>query len=135
MEMAHSVEGRVPFLDHVVVELARSLPVSAKIRGMTEKWVLREAARPVLTPTVYRRQKHPFLAPPAAASPRGALHELMQATLRGRALDRVPFYDRGKVLALLDDLPRRPASALAAIDPVLMQILSSCVMAARFGMS
>jgi asparagine synthase (glutamine-hydrolysing) len=135
MEMANSVEGRVPFLDHVVVELARSLPVSAKIRGMTEKWVLREAARPVLTPTVYHRQKHPFLAPPAAASPQGALHELMQATLRGRALDRVPFYDRAKVIALLDDLPRRSLAAQSAIDPVLMQILSACVLAARFGIS
>jgi asparagine synthase (glutamine-hydrolysing) len=135
MEMAHSVEGRVPFLDHVVVEQARSLPVSAKIRGMTEKWVLREAARPVLTETVYRRQKHPFLAPPAAAAPEGALHELMQSTLRGRALDRVPFYDRRKVVQLLDDLPQRPPAALSAIDPVLMQILSSCVLASRFGMS
>ena len=61
--------------------------------------------------------------------------ELMQATLRGRALDRVPFYDRRKVVALLDDLPRRPPAALAALDPVLMQILSSCVLASRFGIS
>ena len=45
MEMAHSVEGRVPFLDHEVVELLRSMPVGQKIRGMTEKFVLREAAR------------------------------------------------------------------------------------------
>src|SRR5262249_772750 len=66
MEMAQSVEGRVPFLDHHVVELVRDLPVAQKIRGMTEKYVLREAARPVLTATVYARQKHPFLAPPAA---------------------------------------------------------------------
>jgi asparagine synthase (glutamine-hydrolysing) len=54
MEMAHSVEGRVPFLDHHVVELVRDLPVAQKIRGMTEKYVLREAARPVLSATVYR---------------------------------------------------------------------------------
>ena len=46
MEMAHSVEGRVPFLDHHVVELAGDLPVSQKIRGTIEKYVLREAARP-----------------------------------------------------------------------------------------
>src|SRR5262249_49945892 len=52
MEMAHSVEGRVPFLDHHVVELVRDLPVAQKIRGMTEKYVLREAARPVLSATV-----------------------------------------------------------------------------------
>ena len=71
MEMAHSVEGRVPFLDHKVVELVVSLPVSAKIRGMNEKFVLREAARPVLTDTVYRRQKHPFLSPPATLEREG----------------------------------------------------------------
>jgi asparagine synthase (glutamine-hydrolysing) len=52
-EMAHSIEGRLPFLDHHVVELARRLPVDQKIRGMIEKLVLREAARPVLTATVY----------------------------------------------------------------------------------
>ena len=68
MEMAHSVEGRVPFLDHHVVEL-RSHAGAQKIRGMTEKYVLREAARPVLTETVYGRQKHPFLTPPAALNP------------------------------------------------------------------
>ena len=84
MEMAHSVEGRVPFLDHQVVELVRSLPVTQKIRGMTEKYVLREATRSVLTDTVYRRQKHPFTSPPVALTPEQRLHELLQDTLRGR---------------------------------------------------
>ena len=72
MEMAHSIEGRVPFLDHHVVEVIRSQPVSQKIRGMTEKYVLREAARDVITDTVYRRQKHPFLAPPCDPQSRPA---------------------------------------------------------------
>jgi asparagine synthase (glutamine-hydrolysing) len=135
MEMAHSVEGRVPFLDHLVVELACSLPVSAKIRGLTEKYVLREAVRPVITPTVYRRQKHPFLAPPAATAPDGALHELMQTTLRGTALDRVPFYDRRQVVSLLDSLPGRPPAAQAALDPTLMVMLSLAVLAERFSMA
>ena len=45
MEMAHSVEGRLPFLDHYVFEEAARMPISMKIRGMTEKYVLREAAR------------------------------------------------------------------------------------------
>ena len=47
MEMAHSMEGRVPFLDHHVVEVIRYQPVPQKVRGMTEKYVLREAARDV----------------------------------------------------------------------------------------
>ena len=83
MEMAHSVEGRVPFLDHEVVELICAMPVGQKIRGMTEKFVLREAARPVLTDTVYRRQKHPFLSPPATLNPNDRLHEMVQDALRG----------------------------------------------------
>ncbi len=71
MEMAHSIEGRVPFLDHHVVEVIRSQPVSQKIHGMTEKYVLREAVRDVITDTVYRRQKHPFLSPPATSESQG----------------------------------------------------------------
>jgi len=42
---------------------------SQKIRGMTEKYVLREAVRDVITDTVYHRQKHPFLSPPATLNP------------------------------------------------------------------
>ena len=64
MEMAHSVEGRVPFLDHHVVEVIRSQPVSQKIRGVTEKFVLREAVRDVITDTVYRgRSTHSSARP------------------------------------------------------------------------
>jgi asparagine synthase (glutamine-hydrolysing) len=135
MEMANSVEGRLPFLDHHLVELVRSLPVSAKIRGTTEKHVLREAARPVLTDTVYRRQKHPFLAPPSAAAPGSSLHELLQATLRGSALERVPFFDRQRVLTLLDSWPEHAPSARAAVDALLVQVLTLCILGERFGLS
>jgi len=76
MEMAHSVEGRVPFLDHHLVELVRSQPVSQKIHGMTEKYVLREAVRDVITDTVYRRQKHPFPEPARHSKSRGEAQHL-----------------------------------------------------------
>jgi asparagine synthase (glutamine-hydrolysing) len=132
MEMAHSVEGRVPFLDHHVVELVRDLPMAQKIRGMTEKYVLREAARPVLSATVCRRQKHPFAAPPAALAPGERLYELMQETLRGPVMASLPFYERAKVVALLDDLPALDADARAALDPVLTILLSACCLHQRY---
>jgi asparagine synthase (glutamine-hydrolysing) len=132
MEMAHSVEGRVPFLDHHVVELVRDLPISQKIRGMTEKYVLREAARPVLSATVYSRQKHPFLAPPAAHAPGERLYEMVQETLRGSAMVSLPFFDRAKVVALLDDLPALGDDARTALDPVLMILLSACCLHERY---
>jgi asparagine synthase (glutamine-hydrolysing) len=135
MEMAHSVEGRVPFLDHKVVELVVSLPVSAKIRGMTEKFVLREAARPVLTDTVYRRQKHPFLSPPATLDASGRLHQLMQDTLRGPVLRSLGFFDQGRVTRLLDDLARMDTADQTVVDQGLMMVLSACVLHDRFGLA
>lgn len=128
MEMAHSVEGRVPFLDHHVVEAARALPVAMKVRGAVEKYVLREAVRQDVTPTVYRRQKHPFLTPPAVSTSGGRLYELIQDTLRGPALAAVPFYDRRAVCGLLDAIPGFDEATRLAFDPVLMILLSACVL-------
>jgi asparagine synthase (glutamine-hydrolysing) len=132
MEMAHSVEGRLPFLDHTLVELARGLPADQKIRGATEKYVLREAARPVLTATVYGRHKHPFLTPPATLAPGGRLDELVQETLRGPSLAAMPFFDRAKVVALLDGLPGLDEGVRTAHDPVLMVVLSACALHEKY---
>ncbi len=131
MEMAHSIEGRLPFLDHHVVELARDLPLDQKIRGTVEKYVLREAARPVLTATVYARQKHPFLTPPAALSPDGRLYQLIQDTLRGPTLESLPFFDQSRVVALLDQLPKMDDGLRTAYDLPLMVLLSACVIHER----
>jgi len=132
MEMAHSIEGRVPFLDHHVVETIRSQPVNLKIRGMTEKYVLREAVRDVITDTIYRRQKHPFMSPPATLNPNAKLHELVQDRLRGEALASIPFFDQRKVVGLLDQLGSMDESARVANDQILMLLTSACVLQERF---
>jgi asparagine synthase (glutamine-hydrolysing) len=132
MEMAHSVEGRVPFLDHHLVEVIRSQPVSQKIRGMTEKFVLREAVRDLITDTVYRRQKHPFLSPPATVNPEEKLHALVQDQLRGSALASIPFFDQKKVIDLLDSLNTMDERARVATDQILMILVSACVLQERF---
>jgi asparagine synthase (glutamine-hydrolysing) len=135
MEMGHSVEGRVPFLDHHVVEVIRSQPVSQKIHGMTEKYVLREAVRDVITDTVYRRQKHPFLSPPATLNPKEKLSTMMNDTLRGPVLASIPFFDQKKVITLLDSLHSMDDAAHVAIDPTLMILMSACVLHEGFHLS
>ena len=105
VEMAHSIEGRLPFLDHKVVELVRNMPVALKIRGLTEKYVLREAAKPFITENIYNRQKHPFLAPPSTFKPNEPLQELVQDTLRSSEMSDVPFYNHTAIIDLLDKLP------------------------------
>ena len=61
--LAHSVEVRVPHLDHRLVELSARSPVSQKIFGLTTKRVLRKAAARLLQPEISRRPKQAFLFP------------------------------------------------------------------------
>jgi asparagine synthase (glutamine-hydrolysing) len=135
VEMAHSIEGRLPFLDHKVVELVCNMPVALKIRGLTEKYVLREAAKPFITDTMYNRQKHPFLAPPSTFKPNEPLQQLVQDTLRSSLMSSVPFYNHAAVINLLDQLPTMSESQSTSIDVILMKMLSTYILQERFGLT
>lgn len=65
MLMAHSVEGRFPFLDRDVVALAGSLPPEYKLRVLDEKHVLKRAAAGLVPDAILRRKKQPYRAPDA----------------------------------------------------------------------
>jgi asparagine synthase (glutamine-hydrolysing) len=88
MAMAHSVEGRFPFLDHRVVEFAAAIPPRLKLRGLREKHVLREAARDLLPRNIRERVKQPYRAPDhAALFPRGADLDYAEALLGPDAVE------------------------------------------------
>jgi asparagine synthase (glutamine-hydrolysing) len=63
MSMAASIESRVPFLDHKLVEFASSLPDAWKLSGLTTKRVLREAMKGVLPASILNRPKMGFPVP------------------------------------------------------------------------
>ena len=63
MSMAASIESRVPFLDHKLVEFGVSLPDSWKLSGLTTKRVLREAMKTVLPASILNRPKMGFPVP------------------------------------------------------------------------
>jgi len=63
MLMAHSVEGRFPFLDPDVIALADSLPPSYKLNVLDEKHVLKRAADKMVPKEIIARQKQPYRAP------------------------------------------------------------------------
>jgi asparagine synthase (glutamine-hydrolysing) len=65
--MANSIEGRFPYLDHRVIEFANRLPPSFKIRGMTEKYLLRRALSDLLPDDIVHRTKQPYRAPDSAS--------------------------------------------------------------------
>ena len=60
---ANSIEGRVPYLDHRVIEFGNRLPEHWKIRGMTEKYLLRRALADLLPLDIVTRTKQPYRAP------------------------------------------------------------------------
>lgn len=61
--MAASIESRVPFLDHKLVEFAARLPENMKLRGQDTKWILRRAMRGVLPEEILDRPKMGFPVP------------------------------------------------------------------------
>lgn len=62
-EMAHSIEGRTPFLDQRLLAVAGQVPEKYLIRGLTEKYILRRVSRRYLSPAHQNRPKKPFFAP------------------------------------------------------------------------
>jgi len=132
MEMANSVEGRLPFLDHQLFEFARRLPLDLKIRGTTEKYILREAVKPLISETIYKRQKHPFVAPPLSRFANKEADSALQDALRSKKFESVPFFDHGKVRQLLDSLPDMKAEDRGALDPVLMTAMSAAALHDRY---
>ena len=65
MSMAHSIEGRYPFLDHNVVELFTKIPENLKLRKMNEKFILKKAFSKNIPNKIIKRPKQPYRAPEA----------------------------------------------------------------------
>jgi asparagine synthase (glutamine-hydrolysing) len=63
MSMAASIESRVPFLDHHLVEFATALPSRMKLRGLQTKWILRHAVKSLLPAEILTRKKMGFPVP------------------------------------------------------------------------
>lgn len=134
LDMAHAVEGRLPFLDHKLFEFARSLPASLLARDGRQKYILREAVKPFVTEQVYRGAKQPFFAPPTTLRVGNPMYELLQDLLRSRAFSSVPFFNQSSVVRLLDELPDMDDAARTALDPVIFMMASTCVLQESYGL-
>ena len=97
--------------------------------------VKRRKTRDAITDTVYRRQKHPFLSPPATLNPDDTFHTFVQDTLRGRAFASIPFFSQPAVIDLLERLPEMDVGARTANEQVLMQLVSMSVLQERLGIA
>jgi len=102
MSMAASIESRVPFLDHKLVEFAASLPDSWKLKGLTTKRVLREAMKNVLPASILNRPKMGFPVP-LGAWLRGGWNSVAADVLLDRQARERGITDPAAVEQLLRD--------------------------------
>jgi asparagine synthase (glutamine-hydrolysing) len=101
MSMSASIESRVPFLDHVLVEFAARLPDRLKLRGFTTKRILREAIRGLLPDEILTRKKMGFPVPFGQWT-RGRWEPVVREVLLDRRTRERGLVDAAGVERLLD---------------------------------
>ena len=106
MAMAHSVEGRFPFLDHRVVEFANQLPPSLKLNGLTEKYLLKEVSREWLPAEISDRPKQPYRAPIHRAFFNDSAPDYVEEVLSRSAIEQSGYFNPNAVDQLVAKLER-----------------------------
>lgn len=101
MLMAHSVEGRFPYLDHRVIEFANRLPPRFKMKVLNEKYLLKKTMRPLLPPAIVDRYKQPYRAPDIPAFFGGTSPDYLELVLSEAALRRYGYFDPARVGLLI----------------------------------
>jgi asparagine synthase (glutamine-hydrolysing) len=100
MLMAHSVEGRFPFLDADVMEFCHSLPAQYKLNGLNEKYILKKVAQGLIPEKIINRPKQPYRAPDAIAFVGPQAPEYVGEMLSETALQDAGLFDVDAVRGL-----------------------------------
>lgn len=104
--MAHSLEYRLPFLDHRLIELAFTMPASMKINGKTDKYLERRLADKVFPPHIARRAKIPFYLPVEYFLDQPQFRRLVADCLNPAAVKKRGYFEPARVTALIDAMNR-----------------------------
>ncbi len=102
MSMAHSLEIRVPFLDHILLEFAASIPSELKIHRLTKKYLLRKLAGSLLPPDLLSRPKRGFSIP-LSLWLRNELKEFVQERLGSPRIEKLGYFNPAKVSSILEE--------------------------------
>jgi asparagine synthase (glutamine-hydrolysing) len=100
MSMAHSIETRVPLLDHKLVEFAATIPPEMNLRNGTTKYVLKQAMRGILPDAIIDRPKHGF-AIPLGFWFRGKLGDYVRDLLLGESASRRGIFNSSYIEELV----------------------------------
>ncbi len=129
--MAHGVEVRPPYLDHRIIEFAGKIPPRWKIRGLNEKYILKQVYKNILPDGILQRPKHPYRAPIREGLVNNSGAFLEQMNLTPRSLQEAGLFDPQKVQKLINKVRVNPS--LSEVDGMaLAGIASSQIIYKRF---
>ncbi len=105
VDMANAMESRPAFLDHYVAEAAIHIPPRMRIKGATEKYVLREAMKHLLPKVLYERQKFAFMAPPGHtdATKRKAVKALLDQYVSRPRVEQAGIFDPDRLNTFIEE--------------------------------
>ncbi|MEZ5461199.1 asparagine synthase (glutamine-hydrolyzing) [Dokdonella sp.] len=129
---ANSVEGRVPYLDHRVIEFGNRLPPNYKIRGLTEKYLLRRALSDLLPLDIVTRTKQPYRAPDSQSFfNNGKAPDYVTDLLSAERIRKSGYFDATRVGRLLDKCRAGKATGFAD-NQAFVGILSTMLLDETF---
>ena len=129
MAMAHSVEGRYPFLDYRVVQFGAKLPPRLKMKVLDQKYLLKKASRGLIPETIRRRHKQPYRAPDGTSFFSGKC-DYVEQLLSPERLKRDGIFDPNAVGKLVQKFqgggPTSAGDNMAAVGILSTEILLNC---------
>ncbi len=127
VDMANSMEARPAFLDHHLAKFATEVPPQLRIKGATEKYVLREAMKGLLPETLYKRQKFAFMAPPAHTDKKKwqSMLNLMEEFVSKQKVEAAGLLDYSSIRSMIDghNDPAQDRETKVQLDAVLNHVI------------
>ena len=127
-DMAHGLEVRLPFLDHVLFEYVKTIPVRILASKGERKHLLREVARVVIPAEVRNRPKKPLMAPSFSKRKEDPLNCAVRDIVLSDSMRRVPFFDSDAIRNLVD---RKDSG----VDALLLMAASLCIIQDRYNVT
>jgi asparagine synthase (glutamine-hydrolysing) len=106
--MAHSIEGRFPFLDHRFIEFCCKLPSTVRMRALTEKYILKKSMKDILPASIIKRTKQPYMAPDAKSFFHGAPLDYLNELLSEKYLEASGYFNAKAVPLLVKKCRHNP---------------------------
>ncbi len=132
VSLAHSVEGRVPYLDHRVIEFVNALSPRYKLRGLHEKVLLRRSLRGIVPGAILKRVKQPYRAPDSRCFFQGERPLPYVEELMSPANVRRSGYFRPEAVARLLEKCRKGGTLGAGDNMAFVGVLSTLLLHEQF---